>query len=152
MNKAIIIGRMCADPELKMTGTGKSVSTFTVAVNRQNKETDFVDCVAWEKTAEFICKWFAKGSPIVIEGAIQTRTYEDKDGGKRKAVEINVKNAEFAPKGAGANAEGQEASFAPLSRNLPPLMQNAVQSRTAAAETKPDVWEQVDMSDEDIPF
>ena len=61
-----------------------------------------------EKTAEFICKYFKKGSPIVIEGAVQTRTYEDKNGKKRKAVEINAKNAEFVPKNAGTNAEGRE--------------------------------------------
>lgn len=113
MNRVYLIGRLCADPELKMTNSGKSVTTFTVAVNRQGQkpESDFLDCVAWEKTAEFICKYFQKGSPLVIEGAIQTRTYEDKNGQKRKAVEINVKNVEFVPKNAGTNAEGQEASF-----------------------------------------
>ena len=76
MNRVYIIGRLCADPELKMTNGGKSVTTFTAAVNRQGQksESDFLDCVAWEKTAEFICKYFQKGSPIVIEGAIQTRS------------------------------------------------------------------------------
>ena len=145
MNRVYIIGRLCADPELKMTNGGKSVTTFTVAVNRQGQksESDFLDCVAWEKTAEFICKYFQKGSPIVIEGAIQTRTYEDKNGQKRKAVEINVKNVEFVPKNAGANAEGQEASFGARADVLTPEEESAVQSRTEGF---------TEVYDEDLPF
>lgn len=151
MNKVYIIGRLCADPELKMTNGGKSVTTFTAAVNRQGQksESDFPDCVAWEKTAEFICKYFKKGSPIVIEGAIQTRTYEDKNGQKRKAVEINVKNAEFVPKNAGTNAEGQEASFGARADILTPAEENTVQSRTVAQGTAEE-FELVE--DEDWPF
>ncbi len=150
MNRVYIIGRLCADPELKMTNTGKSVTTFTLAANRQgSKESDFLDCVAWEKTAEFICKYFQKGSPLVIEGAIQTRTYEDKNGQKRKAVEINVKNVEFVPKNAGANAEGQEASFGARADVLTPAEENTVQSRTVAYGSAEDFTE---VYDEDIPF
>lgn len=145
MNRVYLIGRLCADPELKMTNGGKSVITFTVAVNRQGQksESDFLDCVAWEKTAEFICKYFQKGSPIVIEGAIQTRTYEDKNGQKRKAVEINVKNVEFVPKNAGTNAEGQEASFGARADVLTPEEESPLQSRT---EGFTEVYE------EDLPF
>lgn len=145
MNRVYLIGRLCADPELKMTNGGKSVTTFTAAVNRQGQksESDFLDCVAWEKTAEFICKYFQKGSPIVIEGAIQTRTYEDKNGQKRKAVEINVKNVEFVPKNAGANAEGQEASFGARADVLTPEEESPLQSRT---EGFTEVYE------EDLPF
>lgn len=151
MNKVYLIGRLCADPELKMTNSGKSVTKFTIAVNRQGQksESDFPDCVAWEKTADFICKYFQKGSPLVIEGAIQTRTYEDKNGQKRKAVEINVKNVEFVPKNAGANAEGQEASFSARADVLTPAEENAVQSRTVAYGSAEDFTE---VYDEDIPF
>ncbi len=151
MNKAFLIGRMCADPELRMTNNGKSVTSFTLAVNRwgQNKEADFLDCVAWEKTADFICKHFTKGAPIVIEGAIQTRNYNDKDGNKRKATEINVYNAEFAPKNAGTSAEGQEASFSTRADVLTPAEENAVQSRTAAYGSTEDFTE---VYDEDLPF
>lgn len=152
MNRVYIIGRLCADPELKMTNGGKSVTTFTIAVNRewQKSESDFLDCVAWEKTAEFICKYFQKGAPIVIEGAIQTRTYEDKNGQKRKAVEISVKNVEFVPKNAGANAEGREASFgARADVFLTPAEESAVQSRTAAYGNTEDFTE---VYDEDLPF
>lgn len=145
MNRVYIIGRLCADPELKMTNGGKSVTTFTIAVNRQGQksESDFLDCVAWEKTAEFICKYFQKGSPLVIEGAIQTRTYEDKNGQKRKAVEINVKNVEFVPKNAGANAEGQEASFGARADVLTPEEESPLQSRTEGF---------TEVDDEDLPF
>lgn len=151
MNKVLLIGRLCADPELRMTNNGKSVTTFTLAVNRQgqNKESDFLDCVAWEKTADFICKYFAKGSPIVIEGAIQTRNYEDKGGNKRKATEINVRGVEFAPKNAGASAEGQEAGFGAEAETLTPATENAVQSHTAAYGSFDDF---VEVDGEDLPF
>lgn len=151
MNKVIAIGRLCADPELKMTNNGKSVTVFTLAVNRQgqNKESDFLDCVAWEKTADFICKYFAKGSPIVIEGALQTRSYEDKNGNKRKATEINVRNVEFAPKNAGTSAEGQEASFSTRADVLTPADEGTAQSRTVAYGSPEDFMV---IDDEDIPF
>lgn len=103
MNKAIIIGRLAADPELKQTGNGIAVTSFTVAVDRpyqKDKErvTDWLECVAWRGTAEFICKHFSKGDSIIVEGSVQTRSWEDKNGQKRKAVEIIADNVEFAPK------------------------------------------------------
>lgn len=150
MNKVLLIGRLCADPELRMTNNGKSVTTFALAVNRQGgKETDFLDCVAWEKTADFICKYFAKGNPIVIEGAIQTRNYNDKDGNKRKATEITVRGVEFAPKNAGTSAEGQEASFGAKAETLTPANENAVQSRTVAYGSIDDF---IEVDGEDLPF
>lgn len=101
------MGRVVADPELKQTGSGISVCSFTLAVDRPGKDsgTDFLDCVAWRNTAEFFCKWFQKGSPVVVEGSLQTRTYEDKAGQKRKAVEIVVNNIFFVPKAKGASVE-----------------------------------------------
>lgn len=97
LNKSIIMGRFVADPELKMTTLGTPVVTFTVAVDRNTKDkiTDFIDCVAWKATAEFITKHFRKGNMIALEGAINTRTWEDKDGRKRKAVEITVAQVYF---------------------------------------------------------
>ena len=74
MNFVLLMGRFVADPELKKTTSGKSVCAFTLAVDKgKDRGADFIDTVAWEKTAEFICKYFKKGSPIVIEGAVQTR-------------------------------------------------------------------------------
>lgn len=103
MNKSVLIGRLAADPELKQTANGIAVTSFTVAVERKYKSgddkiTDWIDCVAWRNTAEFLCKYFGKGSPIVVEGSIQTRFWEDKNGLSRKAVEILAENIEFVPK------------------------------------------------------
>lgn len=101
LNRTTIMGRFCADPELRATATGTSVTAFALAVDRDfknadgNKECDFIDCVAWRNTAEFICKYFNKGKLAVVDGRLQTRTYEDKQGGKRKAVEIIVDNIYF---------------------------------------------------------
>jgi single-strand DNA-binding protein len=97
-NLAVLSGRLTADPELKVTPNGKSVCSFTIAVDRgygNNKETDFITCVAWEQRAEFISKYFSKGSEIGIEGNIQTRKWQDKNGNNRIAFEIKVNNTQF---------------------------------------------------------
>lgn len=101
LNRVIIMGRITHDLELKQTPNGVSVLSFSVAVERnfakqgEERQADFIDCVAWRQTAEFISKFFGKGRMIALEGEIQTRTYQDKDGNKRKATEIVVDNASF---------------------------------------------------------
>lgn len=108
MNKVTLIGRLAADPELKTTQSGLSVTSFTLAVTRKGSTdnvTDWIDIVAWRKTAEFICKYFKKGSPIVIEGNLQTRMWEDKTTQKRKAVEVIAETVEFVPKSKGETVE-----------------------------------------------
>lgn len=100
VNCAVIMGRLVANPELRVTrNSGASVTSITVAVDRkfsgENKQADFIDIIAWQGTAEFICKYFRKGSMIAIQGYIQTRMYEDKNGNKRKAVEIVADNVSF---------------------------------------------------------
>ena len=99
MNINIISGRLTGNPELKNTSTGKAVVNFTVAVDRgdKNKTTDFIDCVAWDSKAEFISKWFTKGSPIEIAGKTTTRTYE-KDGHSVKRTELLVDAVSFVPR------------------------------------------------------
>ena len=106
------MGRMVADPELKQTPNGVSVATFRLAVERnyQPKDSnerlcDFISCVAWRQTGEFITRYFSKGSMIVIEGSIQTRQYQDKNGNKRTAVEVIADQAYFA--GSTGNENGQ---------------------------------------------
>ena len=100
-NLAIIIGRTCATPELRTTPNGTSVCSFTVAVDRAFKNadgdrvTDFINCVAYRNNAEFISKFFHKGSPIGLQGNIQTRSYTDKEGNKRTVTEIVVDKAFF---------------------------------------------------------
>ncbi len=101
VNCAVIMGRLVADPELRTTGSGISVTSFTVAVDRgyvrqgEERQADFIDIVAWRQTADFVCKYFRKGSMIAVQGSIQTRMYEDKNGSKRKAVEIVADNVSF---------------------------------------------------------
>ena len=98
LNIVAIQGRLTADPELKHTPSGVAVTSFTLAVDRYAKEerkTDWVDVVAWRQTAEFICKYFTKGQMIAVTGSIQTRNWEDKQGNKRKAVEIMAKEVSF---------------------------------------------------------
>ena len=101
LNHITIQGRICNDIELRRTGNGVAVASFTVAVDRDfkndggEKETDFIDCVAWRQTGEFIQKHFAKGRMIVVSGRLQSRTWEDKDGKKRKTFEVKVDNAYF---------------------------------------------------------
>lgn len=96
-NKSILIGRLCADPEMRTTPEGTNVTTFRIAVNRSHNrdKADFITVVAWRKTAEFICNYFYKGSAIGVEGAIQTRDYTDKEGNKRNAVEVVADNVFF---------------------------------------------------------
>ncbi len=101
INNVVLMGRLVATPELRSTGTGVSVASFTIAVERafakagEQRQADFIDCVAWRQTAEFITRYFQKGSMIAVTGNIQTRNYEDKNGNKRKAVEVVVDNASF---------------------------------------------------------
>lgn len=102
LNRCIIMGRMTRDPELRSTGSGKSVTSFTVACERDMKDkdgsraTDFIDCVAWGSTAEFAAKYFGKGRMAIIDGRIQVRDWTDKNGNKRKNAEIQVSNIYFA--------------------------------------------------------
>jgi single-strand DNA-binding protein len=101
LNVAAIQGRFTQEPELKTTSSGVPVLSFCLAVERQyvksgeERQADFIDCVAWKNIAEFISKYFSKGSMIVLEGSIQTRNFEDKNGNKRKAVEFLVNKACF---------------------------------------------------------
>lgn len=97
LNKVILGGRITADPELKQTPQGVSVTSFSVAVNRRGKEqqADFINCVAWRQTADFICRFFKKGSSICIVGNIQTRTWNDTQNNKRYATEVIVDEAYF---------------------------------------------------------
>ena len=107
LNKVILGGRITADPELKQTPQGVSVTSFSVAVNRRGKDaqTDFINCVAWRQTAEFICKFFKKGSSICISGSIQTRTWNDNTGAKRYATEVVVDEAMFVDSRADSAAQ-----------------------------------------------
>jgi single-strand DNA-binding protein len=101
MNNVVLMGRLTADPELKQTPSGVPITTFTVAVNRsyvkrgEERQADFIDCVAWRTTAEFISKHFYKGRMISVQGNLQTRTYQDKQSQKHKYCNVVVEKADF---------------------------------------------------------
>ena len=114
LNHITIMGRLVRDPELRRTGTGTAVASFTVAVDRDfggrdggEKETDFIDCVAWRQTGEFVSKYFTKGRMIVVSGRLQIRSWTDKDGNKRRTAEVVADNCYFGDsKREGDNAYG----------------------------------------------
>ena len=101
LNRAIIMGRMVRDPELRTTNSGTNVTSFTLAVDRDFKDqngdkgVDFIDVVAWRGTAEFVCKYFSKGRMAIAEGRLQVREWKDKDGNNRRNVELIAENVYF---------------------------------------------------------
>lgn len=101
LNHIIAMGRLTRDPELRKTNSGVSVASFTIAVDRdyapegQEKETDFIDCIAWRQTGEFVSKYFTKGRMIVVSGRLQIRNWTDKEGNKRRSAEIVADNCYF---------------------------------------------------------
>jgi single-strand DNA-binding protein len=115
MNKAILIGRLTSDPAMKTTPQQIAVATFTIAIDRKfktngEKQADFINIVAWRGTAEFVGKYFRKGSKIVVVGSIQTRTYDDKDGKKVYVTEVVADEIEFA-ESKQDKTEGQTSGF-----------------------------------------
>ena len=113
LNHITIMGRLTRDPELRRTGSGIAVASFTVAVDRDfggrdggERETDFIDCVAWRQTGEFVSKYFTKGSMIVVSGRLQIRSWTDKEGNKRRTAEVVADNVYF---GESKRSEGGSA-------------------------------------------
>lgn len=121
-NLAILTGRLTADPELKTTPNGVSVCSFSIAVDRKHKQgeekqADFINIVAWRGTAEFVSKYFSKGSAIGIEGSIQTRKYTDKNGNNRTAFEVVANNVHFID--SKRSQSGGEGNSLPTPENDP---------------------------------
>ena len=102
MNKVLLVGNLTRDPEKRSTGQGTSVTSFTIAVSRRFKnadggyDADFINCVAWRSTADFVAQYFQKGSRIGVVGSLQSRSYDDKNGNRRYVTEVNVEEVEFA--------------------------------------------------------
>lgn len=121
LNCAVIMGRLTADPELRTTPNGISVTSFSVAVDRsyqragEERQTDFINVVAWRNTAEFVSRYFRKGSMIAVQGSIQTRNYEDRNGNKRTAFEIVADNVSFC----GSKSEIGTGGAAPARQAAP---------------------------------
>lgn len=126
-NKVILIGRLTRDPEMRYTTSGKPVASFTLAVDRKRssqggeKETDFLDCVVWQQTAEFASKYATKGRMVCVEGRLQIRTWEDKDSGqKRKAAEVICTDLSLLDKREDAQPAAAAAPAAQTRRPSPP--------------------------------
>ena len=119
LNKIILMGRLCADPELRRTGSGTAVTSFSLACDRDfksqsgEKETDFIDVVAWKNTAEFVSKYFSKGRMAVVDGRLQIRDWTDKAGSKRKTAEVVADNVYFAD-----SKQSQEKNFENLAGRM----------------------------------
>ena len=127
LNKIFVMGRLTHDPELRRTGSGTPVCSFSIACDRDfksqsgEKETDFVDVVAWRTTGEFVSKYFTKGRMVVVEGRLQIREWQDKEGNKRRSAEINADNVYFGDsrpaQAEGASGIGEADAF----KDFPPL-------------------------------
>ena len=135
LNVVAIMGRLVADPELRTTQQGTNVCSFRIACDRnfarqgEQRQADFIDIVAWRQQADFVCKYFQKGSLIAIEGSLQTRQYQDKNGNNRTAIEIVANNVNFAaPKSANAAPMGDAGYGAPMAA---PAARPAVQANPA---------------------
>ena len=119
LNHITIMGRLTRDPELRRTGSGIAVASFTVAVDRDfggrdggEKETDFIDCVAWRQTGEFVSKYFTKGRMAVVSGRLQIRSWTDKDGNKRRTAEVVADNVYFGDSKRDGEATGSYGAYA----------------------------------------
>lgn len=142
INSVVIMGRLTYEPELKSTPSGVSVIRFQIACDRnytpkgQDKQADFIDCVAWRQTAEFISRYFRKGSMIAIEGAIQTENYTDKNGNKCKQVEVLVNQVSFC----GSKADSDTVN---------PAFSHPVSSYASVDNSD---FEEIVDEDDDLPF
>ena len=146
LNSANVQGRIVAEPELRHTANGIAVCSFTIANDQgsgDKKKTSFIDIVCWRTTSEFVCKYFQKGSAIIVQGTIQTRSYTDKDNNKRKAFEIVADNVHFAEsKRDGVGAQGSFHSKTDTTNDQP--VPAYASGDTGDFEEMP--------SDDDLPF
>lgn len=148
-NIVILTGRICQPVELKTTPNGISVCTFSIAVDRaykkgEEKETDFINIVCWRTTAEFVSKWFKKGNLIGIEGSIQTRKYQDKEGNNRTAFEVVANNVHFI--------ESKKSTDVNVSADPLPDFANKVNELNNANSSSGDMFDDVLDSSGDLPF
>lgn len=153
LNKVILGGRLTAEPELRQTQQGTAVCSFSVAVNRRfakngsEKQTDFINCVAWRNSAEFISHYFHKGSAICIVGSLQSRSWTDQQGQKRYATEVMVDEANFVDSAADSRSASGTSAYNPYAGA--PASNGAPAFSTAGEET-PKFEEMI--NDDDLPF
>ena len=151
LNVVAIMGRLVADPELKTTQQGTSVCSFRIACDRnfarqgEQRQADFIDIVAWRAQSEFVCKYFQKGSLIAIEGSLQTRQYQDKNGNNRTAVEVVANNISFA------GAKRQDSQNAPSYEKQTANPVQQAKAQTSFAQGSTDDFAVISDND-DLPF
>ena len=156
MNTAILLGKLTKDIELKKTSSGLSYCSFSLAVDRTykdangNKQTDFINCVAWRNTAEFMAKYFHKGSKVLVGGSIQTRSYDDANGQKRHVTEVIVDEVDFAES---ANQQAQAPKAPNTNTYVPtaPVAPTAPQPVPASPEQQEDFLKSIENGPE-LPF
>ena len=151
LNRIILMGRLTRDPELRRTSSGTAVTSFSLAVDRDfksqsgEKETDFIDIVAWRNTAEFVSKFFTKGRMAVVEGRLQIRDWTDKDGGKRRSAEVVADNVYFGDsKRDGGDNSGYNSGYAPA-----PASHSAAPSNFSASGSD---FAEIGEDDGELPF
>lgn len=156
MNKVIIMGRLAADPELKRTQSDIAVVRFTVAVSRYSKDnsnqTDWIDCVAWRSTAEFVSRYFSKGKQILVEGSIKTGSYEDKNGQKRKTTDVLVDRVEFCGDKGSGNSNDGGGGFSNAYGAAPGSSNDPFNNMSTSFESGSDDDFAIIASDDDLPF
>lgn len=172
INRVVLVGRLTRDPELRTTGSGISVATFTLAVDRQytnaqgERGADFISCVIWRKSAENFCNFTSKGSLVGIDGRIQTRSYDNKDGQRVYVTEVVVDNFALLESRKDREARGQNSGFTPNNdgnlgspnTNNPQNMgtsnqNNPINSQSDAAQDPfAGSGDTIDISDDDLPF
>ncbi len=149
MNKAILVGRLTRDPELRTTANGVSVCSFSIAINRRfknaegNYDADFINCVAWRQQAELLAKYFAKGRMVGVVGSIQTRSYDNKDGVKVYVTEVAADEIHFV------DSKSSSGDFAPASNNA---SANSNSAPSAPAFDMNDGFMPMPAADDDLPF
>ena len=157
LNVAVIMGRLAADPELRHTPNGVAVTSFTLAVDRSyaragtERQTDWIDVVAWRQTAEFVCKYFTKGQLMAVTGSIQTRNYEDRNGNKRKAVEIQATEVNFASSKREGGSMGGDASYSQPRASAPAQPAAFSEPAPAYSSGSSEDFEEI-LGDDDLPF
>lgn len=168
LNRVILMGRLTADPELRKTASDLSVTSFTLAVDRNygkgaDRQTDFINCVAWRQTAEFISRYFSKGRLMAVEGSLQVRNYVDKNENKRQAVEVLVDQAFFADSKNSAPSSSAVDDFGPppppsrsYGSSAAPaatsFQQNAPAASFGYSSGNAEDFEEVSEDEEDLPF
>lgn len=168
LNRVILMGRLTADPELRKTASDLSVTSFTLAVDRNygkgaDRQTDFINCVAWRQTAEFISRYFSKGRLMAVEGSLQVRNYVDKNENKRQAVEVLVDQAFFADSKNSAPSSSAVDDFGPppppsrsygssAAPTATSFQQNAPAASFGYSSGSAEDFEEVSEDEEDLPF